>query len=136
MSRNFRLFQGSVARDVARRMWSGRGRGDGLYVHRWRESHGETLLESVLDWCRRTAGETRRPFGIDHFDLALALRSPETGAVRSSRFARLRPADLYGEPHEGLRSFVAEHTAAPEGVLVSVALYSWGDAAHGALPPR
>jgi hypothetical protein len=99
--------------------------------------HG--LAESVMLWARQTLAGCRRPYGIDHFDLTLAFRGESNAKIRSLAFDRLRPMDLYEEWFpERLASLIAKELAgARESALsVSAALFSWGEAAHLALPNR
>ncbi|HXH22409.1 MAG TPA: hypothetical protein VNN10_10285 [Dehalococcoidia bacterium] len=96
-------------------------------------------VDSILDWARHTLAGCRRPYGIDHFDLTLAFAADSDRRVRSLAFDRLRPIDLYQEPFpERLASaLVSELTGLKASTLrVSAALFSWGEAAHAALPAR
>jgi hypothetical protein len=89
-----------------------------------------------LQWCRETVGGCRRPWGIDHFDLVVAVR--DGTQPRTIEFKRLRPFDLYhdGDAVARLHRFLAPLThPAAAGLPVAVALFSWGDAVHAALPP-
>ena len=41
----------------------------------------QTLVENVIEWCKRTLAECRRPYGINSFDLTIAIRAGhESGA--------------------------------------------------------
>jgi hypothetical protein len=103
----------------------------------WRlASHeSESAGAEVLDWCREVIAGCRRPFGIDAFDLAVACRRSVAHSVHSLRLLRLRPSDLYSD---GLATQVAAllQQGHIEGspVIVAAAIFSWGDAAHEALP--
>jgi hypothetical protein len=108
-----------------------RREGAGLYIADWRADDHETFLEAVVHWCRETIAATRRPFGIDHFDIALAWRDVSGSVVRSHRFLQLRPIELYTESF--LEQLRALHPVQP--AHVSVAVFSWGDAAHAELSP-
>jgi hypothetical protein len=120
---------------MARRRRAGRD----LYLRDWRtetSAHDErqSLIDSVVRWCRETVAATRRPFGIDHFDLALAWRESGATAVRSQRFLQLRPIDLYTERFLAqLHALLFGPEPAFAGVHLSVAVFSWGDAAHAEL---
>lgn len=113
-------------------MAKARRTGEGVYVEEWQlapEHHSPA--ETVLEWCREVVARCRRPFGIDQFDLALALR-PATGSP-VSRMYRLRPADLYSENAlEQFSAFLLEQGGQPG--KMAAALFSWGDAAHRAMP--
>ena len=123
-------------------MTAARRAGNGAYLCEWRYPAGEAthsdeaILESIVTWCRETLGAVRRPWGIDGFDLAVAIAG-EDGTPRSLSLRRLRPADLYHtETLNRLRGFLASHRGAtPAAMSIAVALFSWGDAAHAALPP-
>jgi hypothetical protein len=77
----------------------------------------------------------RRPWGIDQFDLAIAI-SAEPGRPKSLKMQRLEAGDLYhDELLARLHGFLRSHHPAGSSVLIAAALFSWGDAAHRALPP-
>jgi hypothetical protein len=98
-----------------------------------------SLVESILGWARQTLAGCRRPYGIDHFDLTLAFRAESEKRVRSLAFDRLRPIDLYQETFpERLASMLSTELAGirTSTLRVSAALFSWGEAAHAALPAR
>jgi hypothetical protein len=102
-----------LASKVSRQLARARRSGVGVYVNEWlvsaddlARSGSETCVEQVLEWCRHTMGQSRRPWGIDHFDLALAVSHPAEHGVRSLRLRRMRPTDLYSE--DGLASRIAE----------------------------
>lgn len=128
---------------AARRIAEARLRGDGVYVQDWHlhglPDGGHHLVESIIEWCRHILGQSRKPWGIDAFDLAIAFRY-EDEQVRSQRFLRLRPVDLYQETiAHNLASFLLSSWRspgqAPRSLRVAAALFCWGDAAHQALPP-
>jgi hypothetical protein len=101
------------------------------------EVHG--LVESIISWARNTLAGCRRPYGIDHFDLTLAFRAPGDKRMRSLAFDRLRPIDLYQDwLPERLLSTIRQEVEAGRArpLAVSAALFSWGEAAHQALPNR
>jgi hypothetical protein len=59
--------------------------------------------------------------------------------VRSLAFDRLRPIDLYQETFpDRLKAALSGEAAklGPSALSVSAALFSWGEAAHHALPAR
>jgi hypothetical protein len=115
--------------------------GHGLYVNEWHLDAAagvsvEELAAQIVDWCRQTIAGCRRPYGIDHFDLALARSRGEQGPPRSAEFRDLHPLDLYGESRVNQRvaAFLNAGGFAGGPVRVAAALYSWGDAAYAALP--
>jgi hypothetical protein len=95
------------------------------------------LVDSIVAWARHALAGGRRPYGIDQFDLTLALGSGAGGRVRRLAFDRLRPMDLYQESFpERLASSLAREAGGLRVLSVSAALFSWGEAAHRALPNR
>lgn len=134
-------------RKTARGMIAARRAGRGLYVAEWDWSPQAPeamslapLAEEIIAWCRQTLGRCRRPYGIDHFDLALAYSLHDGQGVTSVELHDLRPADLYAPEGLSLRlaAFLpadALHQSASTAMIRVVAgLFSWGDAAHAALP--
>ncbi len=116
---------------MRRGLRSARRRGEGLYLREWRfegEGEGASSAEAVLAWYREVAAAARRPYGIAHFDLALAANDG-TGTRRLS-LRRLSAADLY-DP--GLGTRIAALVATPAPLGVAAALFAWGDVAHAAL---
>jgi hypothetical protein len=110
-----------------------------LYLNDWRfhlDAGPESAVETVLAWCRDTLSRCPRPFGIDHFDLAVAVN--DSGAPpRSLSFIKIRPGMLY-TPSFAKDLAVMLHQEEPAdvrtGLYISAALFSWGAAAHAALP--
>jgi hypothetical protein len=95
------------------------------------------LVETVLAWCREVAGSCKRPFGIDNFDLAVALSGSPERPARSFSLKCLRPVSFYSDEVRNLLSeLVHAEAAGTSPVYVSAALFSWGEAAHAALPER
>ena len=100
-------------------------------------SSASALSLSVLDWCRETLGNARRPWGIDHFDVAIAVPG-HAGNASSLMLEGIQAAELYSdELSERLDAFLRghHHADAHSTALIAAALFSWGDAAHRALPP-
>jgi hypothetical protein len=128
-------------------MLAARREGRGLYLRDWQlsanrlgSSEADRLAGEIVDWCRTTIGSCRRPWGIDHFDLTLAVSAPGVTPAQTSSFRELRPLDLYADTRlaqqliDCLRSRVAAGEALESEIQVAGALFSWGDAAHAALP--
>ncbi len=114
---------------MRRGLRSARRRGEGLYLREWRfEGEDASSAEAILAWYREVAAGARRPYGIAHFDLALAANDG-TGTRRLS-LRRLSAADLY-DP--GLGTRIAALVATPAPLGVAAALFAWGDVAHAAL---
>jgi hypothetical protein len=98
-----------------------------------------TLGTDVLQWARDTLASCRRPFGIDYFDLALTVSEPARG-LTSLTLRKARPILLYGEGIDAELAQALERARNKgDGVSpmrISAVLFSWGDAAHAALPAR
>ena len=144
MDFNFIAKRRWAPRRVAAEMAAARARGAGAYLKDW--SYGsakgsatasaDAIVEPIVQWCRETLSETRRPWGIDLFDLVIAVRRGD-GEAESLALERRAPTELYGrEPlARTLQRFL--HGDSNEPIRhVSIALFSWGDAAHAALAPN
>jgi hypothetical protein len=86
----------------------------------------------VLDWCRATMTQMRRPYGLDYVTLALGLVGSESEETARFSFGVLRPSDFYagGPVPEKLVRLMQEWRA--EGHLdssrwLSTVMFSWGD---------
>jgi hypothetical protein len=117
--------------------------GKGLKLNEWRldacdEAGLGEAVESILTWCRDILAGCRRPYGIDRFDLTLAVRA-SNARVHSLTLDKLRPIDLYQDslPERliGLLSSEVERMKAAS-LHLTAGLFSWGEAAHEALPQR
>jgi hypothetical protein len=127
-------------RRIVREMAEARREGRGIYLQEWKigeEEGQETFADEILNWCRTTMGTCRRPFGIDHFDVSIAFSSGGVG-VQSLQYAKLRPSELYGDSsliNEIYSAIAGSITDAGSGVVhIAAAMFSWGDAAHAAMP--
>ena len=123
---------------IAASMAAARRRGAGAYLHEWHfpsagDASADGILESVVQWCKDTVGETRRPCGIGEFDLVLAIRR-EDAELHSLSLKHVTPGELYTPAArvDALRRFLETHSTGSIA-HVSIALFSWGDAAHAAL---
>jgi hypothetical protein len=132
--------RGRRVRRIVREMAEARREGRGIYLQEWRigeEQGQETFADEILNWCRTTMGTCRRPFGIDHFDVSIAFSSGGVG-VQSLQYAKLRPSELYGDSsliNEIYSAIAGSITDAGSGVVhIAAAMFSWGDAAHAAMP--
>jgi hypothetical protein len=95
----------------------------------------ESACSQVIDWCREVIAGCRRPFGIDGFDLAVACRRSVTKNVHTLRLLRLRPTDLYSEGVAAqLAALLSKGNIDGSPIIVAAAIFSWGEAAHEALP--
>lgn len=128
-----------ISSQTLTRMKEMRRRGHGVKLQDWQvesfdpqQPHG--LVESVIEWCKRNAGECRRPYGINAFDLTLAFRVDGDRGVRSHTFSRLKPIELYDESFAArLLEMLGLHVARPAPLRISAGFFSWGDAAHQAM---
>lgn len=131
--------RGRRVRRIVREMAEARRSGRGLYIHEWQllEQSGESPADELLNWCRATLGTCRRPFGIDHFDVSIAVAVGGV-AVQSLQYDKRRPQELYGDSsliadiYSTIAASIAD--AGSGAVHIAAALFSWGDAAHAALP--
>jgi hypothetical protein len=122
-----------------RKMRAERRAGRGVRLEEWRLTADESSSAGahVLDWCRDVIANCRRPFGIDSFDLAVACRRGVIGGVESHRFLRLRPLDLYSDGFAAqLAALLGVARQEQSPLVVAAAIFSWGDAAHRALPEQ
>jgi hypothetical protein len=139
-------FFGSRRENVIERASRGiaraRKRGRHMYYGHWHfgiESEAKQVTSAVILWCRETLATCRRPFGIDYFDLAVSFVDGHGRAHDSLALKELRPAILYGASlEEKLAEFIEKRVALltreDRPLHIATALFSWGDAAHEALP--
>jgi hypothetical protein len=120
-----------------------RRRGQGLRYQDWQfdvthEAEPSAAVETMISWCKATLSTCRRPHGIDLFDLVVAFRDEAGGAVRSFRLDRLKPLELYQDTLSELLLQRLNEVIHPRAskVYVSAGFFSWGDAAHKALPSQ
>ncbi len=110
--------------------------GTGVHRHDWRVGTRDAsqLAADVVTWCRRTAGQTRRPYGIDSLTLAVAALDSRDVTTAFERFDELAPADLYDDEKaartiaSALGKWNTDELLPADGRL-AVALFSWGDLA-------
>jgi hypothetical protein len=130
-----RLRQGSAESKVRDAVEAGVG----VYHMSW-ELGGEPdtavrpdeLDSVVLEWCRATMTQMRRPYGLDYVTMALSLTGWESDEMVRHSFGVLRPVDFYAEgpvPTK-LAELMEEWRAA--GYLqssrwLSAVMFSWGD---------
>src|SRR5688500_11336795 len=97
-------------------MASARRRGRHLYLNDWRfhfEADPEHAVEAVLAWCRETLSRCPRPFGIDHFDFAFAVKGHDYQS-RSLTYKKIRPAHLYSQAFARELAALLHPATAPE----------------------
>jgi hypothetical protein len=114
-----------------------RAEGHGVRLGHWHLPNASSIHapSHILDWCRNTLAGVRRPFGIDHFDLAVACGNGR-GSVESRRFFKLKATDLYDDGIAHALSGLVARWAGEEELVFAAAIFSWGEAAHRALPER
>lgn len=116
-----------------------RRNGTGLQLQDWHinldgPDAAAGFAESVIEWCKHTMAASRRPYGVDHFDLALAYRSG--GFVRRLSFSRVHVAELYDDALASqILTVLAREVSEARTALVhfSAGLFSWGNALDLAL---
>lgn len=113
--------------------------GVGVYHMCWQlGEEPETALQPddldsmVLEWCRATMAQMRRPYGLDYVTLALALVGVESEETTRYSFGVLRPSDFYadGSVPNRLQGLMREWLA--EGYFessrwLSTVMFSWGN---------
>jgi len=75
-------------------------RGVGIHEASWAlpeaiESAPPELVEEIIGWVRRSMGEMRRPYGIDHVAFALACRDSSGTVLCSNSLGVIRPDVFY-----------------------------------------
>ena len=75
-------------------------RGVGIHEASWAlpaasESAEPDLVEEIIGWVRRSMGEMRRPYGIDHVAFALACRDSSGTVLCSNSLGVIRPEVFY-----------------------------------------
>ncbi len=86
----------------------------------------------VLDWCRETMGQMRRPYGLDYVTLALAIVGPDSEELVRSSLGVLRPSDFYNDGPASLRleALIDQWRALGHfrsSRCLSAVMFSWGD---------
>ncbi len=126
---------------VMRQIAHSRRRGHGIRYQDWHlelpAAHDmSALVDSMLSWCKITLGNCRRPYGIDLFDLIVAYRVEEDARTQSFRLDKLKPMALYEDSLPATLAHRLSQAVTPWStkLYISAAVFSWGDAAHEALP--
>jgi hypothetical protein len=120
-------------------MRKARRTGRGVRLEEWHVPADDATSagDYVLSWCREVVANCRRPFGIDHFDLAVACRPAADSSVQTERFLSLRPADLYSGRVATKLGLLLQNARRTSGdMIIAAAVFSWGEAAHHSLPVR
>ena len=92
----------------------------------------DELDSIVLEWCRSTMAQMRRPYGLDYVTLALGMVGGESEEVVRYSFGVLRPSDFYadGSVPAALVGLMQEWQAAghfASSRWLSAVMFSWGD---------
>jgi hypothetical protein len=124
---------------VARAITNARRKRDHTYTQDWSfsiDAEAQHIAETVIAWCRDILANCRRPYGVDYFDLAVAV-SDGSRTRDSLSLPKQKPLSLYETAlHEALSHLFSPSQNGLAERRVSVALFSWGDATHAALPSR
>jgi len=113
--------------------------GIGLYHSHWgleSDDNGglapEKAGQAILDWCRETMGQMRRPYGLDYVTFAIAILGPQNEEIARASFGVLRPGDFYDDGPAPMRletvldGWRSEAYFRPATSLSAV-IFSWGD---------
>ena len=117
---------------MSKRLLAARRAGHGRFEHEWRVPP-EAVAGELLTWCRETISACRRPWGIGHFDLSIAIASGH-GHRRTLKLRHVEPADLWpGDSLHDRFAAVWDGVIGPPALVhVSASLFSWGEATYAA----
>ena len=92
----------------------------------------DELDSIVLQWCRATMTQMRRPYGLDYVTMALSLVGGESEETVRHSFGVLRPSDFYadGPVPATLTQLMEQWRAAgyfKSSRWLSTVMFSWGD---------
>ena len=97
-------------------------RGVGIHEASWAlpapaEVAPAELVEEIVSWVRRSMGEMRRPYGIDHVAFALACRDSSGTVLCSNSLGVIRHGASLGgvESLASLAAFTSHKMIGPEG---------------------
>lgn len=81
-------------------------RGVGIHEASWAlpapaDAAPAELVEEIVSWVRRSMGEMRRPYGIDHVAFALACRDSSGTVLCSNSLGVIRPEVFYSAAGAG-----------------------------------
>jgi hypothetical protein len=130
----------SLVQQASRGIAKARRGGRHTYRGEWHfdvEAEAQQISSSLISWCRETIATCRRPFGIDYFDLAVAVFDKQGSKRDEFSLSELRPVVLYdgARLEDELIDFI-ERRRTQDTLHISTVLFSWGDAAHASLPAR
>ena len=105
-----------------------------------RQPRVRALSLQVLDWCRLTMGQMRKPYGLDYVSLVIAVIGAKDRELAEVNFGVLRPHEFYGDESVGPRieetlaewqeqGLLSAQDGAPsaERPRLAALLFSWGD---------
>jgi len=113
--------------------------GIGLYHSHWGlGNEGDAGLppekagQAILNWCRETMGQMRRPYGLDYVTFAIAILGPQNEEIARASFGVLRPSDFYNDGPAPMRleemiDQWRSQACFREASSLSAVIFSWGD---------
>ena len=113
--------------------------GIGLYHSHWGLGNDgdagltpEKASQVILDWCRETMGQMRRPYGLDYVTFAIAILGPQNEEIARASFGVLRPSDFYNDGPAPMRledviDQWRSQACFREASSLSAVMFSWGD---------
>ena len=92
----------------------------------------QELDSIVLEWCRSTMAQMRRPYGLDYVTLALGMVGSDSEEMVRFSFGVLRPNDFYADGPVPARLEQLMKEWQGEGHFdasrwLSAVMFSWGD---------
>jgi len=92
----------------------------------------DELDSIILEWCRTTIGQMRRPYGLDYVTLALGMVGGESEENVRFSFGVLRPSDFYADGPVPARLVQLmeewqEKRCFDSSRQLSAVMFSWGD---------
>ena len=130
------------ARRVGRAIEESIKSGVGLHHHQWHATSPfdaaqlDDMAAQIVEWCKDTIAQTKRPHGIDHMAVAVACAHPGDQPIASATFGVFRPLDFHraGGVGDSVPDFVtavdSSRVDAERPLRFAAALFSWGDVAR------
>jgi hypothetical protein len=92
----------------------------------------DELDSMILEWCRATIAQMRRPYGLDYVTLALGMIDWESEENVRFSFGVLRPSDFYADGPVPARLIELMREWQAQGHFdssrwLSAVMFSWGD---------
>lgn len=113
--------------------------GIGLYHSHWGLGNDgdagltpEKASHAILNWCRETMGQMRRPYGLDYVTFAVAILGPQNEEIARASFGVLRPSDFYNDGPAPMRleemiDQWRSQACFRSASSLSAVMFSWGD---------